>query len=162
MRRSGERNKGLKSKNCAPFADCISEINNTQIDNAKYVDVVIPMYNIIEYIHNYLKASGRLLQYDRYDSNDNITQSDSFKYKIKITGKTPATGNITAVEIAVPLKDLSNFWRTFEMLLINCEINLILTRSENCVISSATGPTKFKVTDTKLYQLKIMQNYYNN
>ena len=51
----------------------------------------------------------------------------------------------------MPIKYLSNFWRTLEMPLINCEINLILTWSEDCVISSATGETKLKKTDTKLY-----------
>ena len=74
-----------------------------------------------------------------------------FKYKIKVTGKTPAAGNTINVEIAVPLKYLSNFWRTLEILLINCEVNLILTWSKDCVISSATGETKFKITETKLY-----------
>ena len=74
-----------------------------------------------------------------------------FKYKIKVTGKTPAAGNTINVEIAVPLKYLSNFWRTLEIPLINCEVNLILTWSKDCVISSATGETKFKITETKLY-----------
>ena len=113
--------------------------------------MLIQMYNLIEYSNNYSKTSGRLWQYYRHYPNDNITQSESFKYKIKITGKTPADGNLKDVEIAVPLKYLSNFWRTLEMPLINCEINLILTWSEDCVISSATGATKFKITDTKLY-----------
>ena len=71
------------------------------------------------------------------DPNDNIGQSEQFKFKIKITGKTPAGGNTKDVEIAVPLKYLSNFWRTLEMPLISCEINLILTWSEDGVISSA-------------------------
>ena len=71
------------------------------------------------------------------DPNDNIAQSEQFKFKIKITGKTPAGGNTKDVEIAVPLKYLSNFWRTPEMPLISCEINLILTWSEDGVISSA-------------------------
>ena len=56
-----ERNKGVIFKNCAPFTDCISEINNTQIDNANYRDVVIPMYNLIEYSDNCPKTSGSLL-----------------------------------------------------------------------------------------------------
>ena len=111
----------------------------------------MPMYNLLEYSDNYSKTSGILWQYYRDDPNNNITQSESFKFKIKIIGKTPAAGNTTDVEIAVPLKYLSNFWRTLEMPLINCEINLILTWSENCVISSVTGATKFKTTDTKLY-----------
>ena len=49
------------------------------------------------------------------------------------------------------LKYVNNFWRTLEMLLINCELDLILTWSEVCIISSATGATKFKITDTRIY-----------
>ena len=109
------------------------------------------MYNLIECSANNSKTSGSLWQYDRDDSNDNMKQLQSFKYKIKITGKTPAGSNKKNVKIAVPLKYLSNFWTTLEMPLINCEINLILTWPEDCVISSATGATKFKITDTKLY-----------
>ena len=85
-----------------------------------------------------MKTSGSLWQYYRDDPNDNIPQSESFKYKTKITGKTPAAGNTKNVEIAVPLKYLTNFWRALEMPLDNCEINLLLTWSEDCVISSAT------------------------
>ena len=48
-RQADERNKGVSFKNCAPFINCISEINNTQIDNAKDIDIVMPMYNLIEY-----------------------------------------------------------------------------------------------------------------
>ena len=91
------------------------------------------MYNLIEYSDNYWKTSGRLWRYYRDDPNYNITQSESFKLKIKITGKTPAAGNTKDVQIAVALNYLSNFWRTLEMLLVNCEINLILTWSEDCV-----------------------------
>ena len=109
------------------------------------------MYNLIEYSDNYSKISGNLWQYYTDDPDDNITQSESFKYKMKIAWKTPAADNTKHVEIVVPLKYLSNFWRTLEMPLINCEINLILTFSEDCVISSATGAIKFKITDTKLY-----------
>ena len=125
----------------------------------------MPMYNLIEYRNNHLKASRSLWQYYRDDPRDNITQSDSFKSKIKITGKNPSNGNAKDVKIIVPL---SNFWRTLEMPLINCEVNLILTWSPTCVISSANGETKFKITETKLYvpvvilQDKIMQNYFNN
>ena len=80
-----------------------------------------------------------------------MTQSQSFKSKIKITGKTPADGNMKDVEVMVPLKYLSNFWRTLEMPLINCEVEIILTWSKTCVISSATGETKFVITKTKFY-----------
>ena len=122
-----ERNKGVIFKNCALFTDCISEINNTLIDNAKYIDVVMPIYNLIEFSDNYSKTSRCLWQFYRDYPNDNITESELFKYKIKITGKTSADGNTNDVKIVVPLKYLSNFWRTLEMLLINCGISLVLT-----------------------------------
>ena len=109
-RRLNGRNKGIIFKNCAPFTDCIGEINNTQIDNAKYIHVVMPTYNLNEYSHNYLKTSGNLWQYPNY----NITESESFKYKIKITGKSPAAGNIKDIQIVVPLKYLSRFWKTLD------------------------------------------------
>ena len=124
-----ERDKGLTSKNCAPFTKCISRINNTDIDNAQDIDIVIPMYNLIKYSDNYSKTSGCLWQYYKDEPNDNTADSESFKSKIKITGKNSADRNTKNVEIIVPLKYLSNFWRTLEMPLINCEINLIL--SEN-------------------------------
>ena len=73
---------------------------------------------MIEYNDSYSKTYGSLWKYYKDDPNGNITQSDSFKYKIKITGKTSAAGNTTNVEIVVPLKSLSNFWRAFEMPLI--------------------------------------------
>ena len=126
-RRADERDKGVTFKNCAPFTKCISRINNTDIDNAHDFDIVMPMYNLIEYSDNYSKTSGSLWQYYKDDPNDNLTDSESFKSKVKITGKTPNNGNTKDVEIIVPLKYLSNFWRTLEMPLINCEVNLILT-----------------------------------
>ena len=93
------------------------------------------MFNLIEHSDNYSNTSGSLWQYCKDDPNDNITQSESLKSKIKVTGKTPATGNTKNVKIIVPLKYLSNFWRTLEMPLINCELNTILTWSPTCVIS---------------------------
>ena len=87
----------------------------------------MPMYNLTEYSDNYSKTSGGLWQYYRDNPNDNITQSYSFKYKIKITGKTHADDNKKNFRIAVPLKYLSNCYRTLEKPLINCETNLILT-----------------------------------
>ena len=81
------------------------------------------MYNLIEFSNNYAKTSGSLWKYYRDEPNDNLENSESFKSKIKIIGKTPATSNRKDVEIMVPLKYLSNFWRTLEMPLINCEVN---------------------------------------
>ena len=151
-RQADERDKGVSFKNCAPFINCISEINNTQIDNAKDIDIVMPMYNLIEYSDNYTKTSGSLWQYFRDEPDDNnIEDSESFKAKIKIAGKTPNNDNEKDVEIMVPLKYLSNFWRTLEMPLIICEVNLILTWSSTCVITNSNGAGTFEITDTKLY-----------
>ena len=84
------RNKKLIFKNYAPFTNCISKINNTQIDNAKDIDIVMPMYNLIEYSDNYSKASGSLCQYYKYIpavNNGNIVNfngtnaTDLFNYK---------------------------------------------------------------------------------
>ena len=106
---------------------------------------------MIEYNNDYSKTSGTLWQYCKDEPNDNLVDSESFKSKIKITGNTPADGNTKDVEIIVPLKYLSNFWRTLEMPLINCEVNLILTWSSTCVITNSTGAGRFAITDTKLF-----------
>ena len=150
-RQADERDKGVAFKNCAPFTNCISEINNTQVDNAKDIDIVMPMYNLTEYSDNYAKTTGSLWQYFRDEPDDNKEYSESFKSKIKITGKTPDYDNEEDVEIMVPLKYLSNFWRTLEMPLINCEVSLILRWSSTCVITDSNGAGTFAITDTKLY-----------
>ena len=111
----------------------------------------MPMYNLIEYSDNYAKTTGSLWQYFRDEPDDDLEESESFKSKIKITGKTPDDGNEKDVEIMVPLKYLSNFWRTLEMPLINCEVNLILTWSSACVITDSNVAGTFEIDDTKLY-----------
>ena len=79
-----------------------AKINNAQPDNAKCIDIVIPIFNLIEYSNKYLKTSGSLSQYYRDEPNDNIANSESFKFKVKITGKIPDDDNKKHVEIAVP------------------------------------------------------------
>ena len=107
--------------NCAPFTNCISGINNTQVDNAKDIDIVMPTYNLIEYSDNYSKISGSLWQYCKdlpaANKNGEIVNfavnnlTDSFNFKAKMTGQTGDNGT-KDVEIMVSLKYLSNFWRT--------------------------------------------------
>ena len=104
----------------------------------------MPIYNLIEYSDNYAKTTGCLWQYFRDEPDDDLEHSESFKSKLKITGKTPNDNNVKDVEIMVPLKYLSNFWRTLEMPLINCEVNLILTWSSICVITDSTGAGTFE------------------
>ena len=156
-------NKKVIFKNCAPFTNCISKINNTQIDNAEYIDIVMLMYNLIDYSDNYSKTSGSLWQYCKeipaVNNDGNIVDfnganaTDSFNFKTKITGQTNNDGIIN-VEIMVPLKYLSNFWRTLEMPLINWEVELILTLSADCVIiynNVAEEKPTFTITETNLY-----------
>ena len=124
----------------------------------------MPMCNLIEYSDNYSKTSGSLCQYCKkiraVNNNGNIVDfnganaTDSFNFKTKITGHTDNNGRIDNVEVMVPLKYFSNFWRTLEMPLINCKVNLILTWSVNCVIiytNVANQVPTFTITETNLY-----------
>ena len=165
-------NQKVIFKNCAPFTDCISKINNTQVDNAKDIDIVMPMYNLIEYSDNYSKTSGSLWQYCKdipaVNNNGDIVDfngtnaTDSFNFK---TGQTNNNGRIYNVEIMVPLKSLSNFWRALEMRLINCEVNLILIWSTNCVIvytNVANQVPTFEITETNLYVSVVTLSTHDN
>ena len=123
-------------ENFTQFNDWISEINNTQIDHANDIDVVMPTYKLIEYSFNYTKTSGNLWKYyrdqpdlnnpgnitdfpDDDDDDDDDSNTVSFKSKQKIKGQTNAS-DAEDVEVTFPFKYLSNSWRTLEMQLINC------------------------------------------
>ena len=130
--------KKLAFKNNATFTSCISKINNTLIDNAEDLDVVMPMYNLIEYSKTYRKTTGSLwnnyrdepnsgLGGDNSNINYSIKDSECFDYKTSITGNLEGNNEEKDdVKIVKPLKYLSNFWRTLDMLLINCEVSLTL------------------------------------
>ena len=116
-------------KNCAPFIKCITKIDGTTIDDAE--DLVMPMYNVIEYSSHYSETTGSLVFYlkdEPTNFNADITSNkkvNSFEYKAKLLGSTGADGNngiLKNATIAVPLKYLSNFWRSLRMSLINCKI----------------------------------------
>ena len=145
------------------------KINGVKIDNPEDLDVVMPMYNLLEYSKNYRKTTGSLWNYYRDEpSNPLSSNSESFKYKTSIVGKTPQNSDLlTNAKVVIPLKHLSNFWRALNIPLINCEVELILTWSKNCVLAdmkerdvannndplaivAATG-LEFKIIDTKLY-----------
>ena len=102
-------------------------MNNTQVNDAQKIDIVMPISNLIEYSDAYSKTSGRLCQYywdkPALDFPANNNNSASFKFKQEITGQTGNSGT-KYVEIMVPLKHLSNFWRALEMPLINSEISI--------------------------------------
>ena len=187
---NAKRNKSVRFKNNAPFINCISKFNGVQIDNAED-DVVMQMYNLLEYSKNYRKTTGSLWNYYRDEpSNPLSSNSESFKYKTSITGNTYNVGDgeegydankvgKNETEVVIPLKHLSNFWRSLNIPLINCEVELILTWSKNCVLADMTvraaqggnpaivAPTglEFQITGTNrmfqllLYQKKMTQNF---
>ena len=151
-------NKKVIFKNCASFTECISRINNTQVDDAKCIDIIMSMHNLIEYSDNYSKTSGSLWQYCKDISavNDNgdivyfngANATDSFNFKTKIKAQTDDDGEINNVEIMVPLKYLINFWRTLEIILINCEVSVILVSVSVIIYTDAANqiPT-FPITE---------------
>ena len=124
--------KKLAFKNNAPFTSCISKTNNTLIDNAEDLDIVIPMYNLLEYSKNYRNTTGSLWNFYRDEPNSgiggrnnnvnySIKDSKSFDYKTSITGKLNGIDRTKDVEIIVQLKYLSNFWRTLNMPLLTAK-----------------------------------------
>ena len=158
-----KRNEATAFKNNAPFINCISNIDGVQIDNAEDLDVVMPMYSLLEHSKSYKKTTGSLQNYYRHEpSNPPSTISESFKHKTSITGNT-CNGNDAnkigknEIEVVIPRKHLSKFWRTLNIPFINCEMELILTWSKNCVLADMAAannpPTglEFQITDTKLY-----------
>ena len=157
----GDTNTRVAFKNCAPFTKCITHINDEDIDGANNIDIIMPMNNLIEYSYNYSDTSGSLWQFKRDESpvtnagnpdNVSTTNSTSFKYKSSFFKPISATDNrvFKDANITVPLKYLSNFWRSLEMPLINCKIHLELNWTKDCVMSTIADTT-FKITNTKLY-----------
>ena len=131
-----DANTRLALKNCAPFEKCNLEINDESVYTAEKLDIVMPIYNLIEYSDNYQDSSATLYQYKRdeppeADAIVDLTTdtSSSFKYKINLLGDPALDGAIAklSVKIVVSLKYLSNFFRSLEMPLINCKIKLNLT-----------------------------------
>ena len=136
-------NTRLALKNCAPFTKCNLEINDEHLDTAENLDIVIPMYDLIEYLDNYQDSSGTLYQYKRDEPPEGdpipnlaVDNSSSFKYKVELLGDPVVANNIARrnVKVIVPLKYLSNFFRSLEMPLINCKIKLNLTWKKMCII----------------------------
>ena len=152
-----KKNRPLILKNNAPFVSCIRRVNGELIEDADDLDIVMSMYNLLEYSKNYRKTIGLLYNYYRDelsdDADDNnfdnikVVNSNTFKYKNKITGY---TYNVDAgvqgydvnkngtqeVELAIPLKYLGNFWRALNIPLLSCEVSLELKWDKNCIITS--------------------------
>ena len=152
-----KRNRPLILKNNAPFVSCITRINNELIEDADDLDIIMPMYNLLEYSKNYRKTMGSLYNHYRdelnNDADDNnfgnikVINTNTFQYKNKITGNTynvnagaqgyDVNKNSTQkVELDIPLKYLGNFWRALNIPLISCEVSLELKWDKNCIITS--------------------------
>ena len=152
-----KRNRPVILKNNAPFVSCITIINAELIEDADDLDIVMSMYNLLEYSKNYRKTIGSLYNYYRDelsdDADDNnfdnikVVNSNTFKYKNKIIGN---TYNVNAgaqghdvnkngtqeEELAIPLKYLGYFWRALNIPLISFEVSLELKWDKNCIITS--------------------------
>ena len=152
-----KKNRPLILKNNTPFVSCITRINGELIEDADDLDIVMSMYNLLEYSKNYRKTIRSLYNYYRDelsdDADDNnfdnikVVNSNTFKYKNKIIGN---AYNVNAgadgydlnkngtqeVELAIPLKYLGNFWRALKIPLISLEVSLELKWDKNCGITS--------------------------
>ena len=151
-----KKNRKLILKNNVPFVSCITRINGALIEDTDDLDIVMPMYNLLEYSKNYRKTIGSLYNCYRDEltndnnnnfANRNVVNSNTFKYKNKIIGNTynvdPAAAGNDAnnsgkknVELAIPLKYLGNFWGALNIPLIRCEVSLELKWNKNCIITS--------------------------
>ena len=179
IRKNCNVNKEIRIKNNTPLINHISKINGVQIDNAEDLDVVMLMYNLLEYSKNYEKTTRSLWNFYRDEPSNPLSSNfESFKYKTSITGNIYNVGAAEAgydgnkagkneTEVVIPLKHLRKFWRSLNIPLINLETELILTSSKNCGLADMTvrgarnnddpvaivAPTglEFQITNTKLY-----------
>ena len=172
---AADANTRLALKNCAPFTKCNLEINE-HVDTAENLDITMPMYNLIEYSDNYQDSSATLYQYKRDEPPEadaiadlTVGNSSSFKYKISLLGNPVIANNIArrSVKVVVPLKYLSNFFRSLEMPLINCKIKLNMEKKNVCyqlmtVMQYLLLMTQKCTFQLLLYQKKIIKILLSN
>ena len=150
-------NSVVAFKNCAPFCTCNVTINDEHVEKAEDLDIAMPMYNLIEYSDNCQDSTGSLYKFKRDeppdDNADVANDTTSLVYKSNLISGTD-DNNVNNVKLVVPLKYVSNF-RSLEMSLVNCKIDLELTWHKDCMISSANAAVNhvvsFMITNTKLY-----------
>ena len=130
---ANRRNKKLTFRNNATFRSSISNINNTFTDNVEDLDIVMLMFKLSEYTDSYSMTSGSLWNYYRDElkndddyrvNNEKTATKKSFEFKTRRIRSTPADNSRLEAEVVVPLKYLSTFWRSHNLLLINCEIEV--------------------------------------
>ena len=145
-------------KNCASLRSCEVTINDEHAEKAEDLVIVMPIYNLLEYSDNYQDSTGSLYQSKRdeppHDNANVANNTTSLVYKSKLISGTD-DNNLNNVKLVVPLKYVSNFFRSLELPLVNCKIDLELRWHKDCMISSANAAAgqvvSFMITNTKLY-----------
>ena len=129
-------------KNFAPFCTCDVTINDEHFEKAEDFDILMPTYNLLEYSDNYQNSTGSLYQFKRDEPPDDNADvgnaTSSLVYKSKLIKGTD-NSNVNNVKLVIPLKYVSNFFRSLEMPLVNCKIDIELTWHKDCMISSANA-----------------------
>ena len=174
-------------KNCRPFTRASFKLNNGQVDTADNLDLTMNLYNMLEYSDNYADTTGSLCQYKRpepRDNNGNIvnlgTALSSFKYQSGLVQKqlkAPNSENVLVnthpnfanahriwknIKIVVPLKYISNFFRSLELLLINTKLYMELNWTKYSVLCNQNQNSIFQVTKCELYIPIVTLNTENN
>ena len=174
-----DNNTKVAFKNCHPFIKGKIQLNDTHVDESDNLDLIMNMYNLIEYSDNYSDSTVLLYQFKRQEPLDNnanltIAGSSSFKYKSNLLGNSePIPANINPniaqahklwknAKIVIPLKYISSFFRSLEMPLFNTKLYIELDYSKNSVISNNNGDSKFKITKTELYVPVVTLNTEHN
>ena len=151
-------------KNCTSFINCITKVDETTIDDAEDLDLVMPIYNLIEYNSNYSYITGSLRFYSKGEAtNFDADVGDgnnlkSFSYNAKLITKPVADGNNSTLinaKTAVPLKSLSDFWRLLKMPLINCKVDLKLKWTKHCVLASDDVENDNADSNNIIFSIKI-------
>ena len=136
---NNNKNKAVAFKSNAPFINCISKVNSIKIDNAGDLDVVMPMYNLLEYSKQVLCGiiieMNQLILFLLILNLLNIKQVLQEKLIILVLMKKVDANKVdkNETEVVIPLKYLSNFWKSLNIPVINCELELILTWSKSCI-----------------------------
>ena len=149
-------NSVVAFKHCAPFLTCDVIINDEHAEKAEDLDIVMPMYNLLEY--NYQDSTGGLYQFKRDeppdDNADVANNTSSLVYKSKLSSGTD-DNNVNNVKLVMPLKYVSSFFRSLEMPLVKCKTDLELTWHKDFMISSVNAAAgqvvSLMITNTKLY-----------
>ena len=155
----GNDNTKPAFKNCHPFIKSAVHLNDKHVETADNLDLIINMYNLIEYSDNFLDSTASLYHFKRQEPLPNnadltINDSSSFKYKSNLLENAIAEGNNAVWKNAqniVPLKYVSSFFRSLELPLINTKLYIELNYTNNSVISDAAGDSTFKITKIELY-----------